>query len=113
MLGREVSPEEQNRLKAGETVYMTGLLDKAGQPFNAYVKPNFEQNKFDFLKWNPDKSKSKEITPDNASKTQVAVNSEGKTNEATKNVKEPLTQGQSEPTDQQEQQEQRRKGIKM
>lgn len=113
MLGREVSPEEQNRLKAGETVYMTGLLDKAGQPFNAYVKPNFEQNKFDFLKWNPDKSKSKEVTPDNASKTQVAVNSEGKTNEATKNVKEPLTQGQSEPTAQQEQQEQRRKGIKM
>lgn len=110
LLGREVSPEEQNRLKAGETVYMTGLLDKAGQPFNAYVKPNFEQNKFDFLKWNPDKSQTKEITPDNASKTQVAVNSEGKTNEATKNVKEPLTQGQTEPT---QQQEQRRKGIKM
>ena len=82
---------------------MTGLLDKEGKPFNAYVKPNYEKNKFDFLKWNPDKSKAKEITPDNASKTQVAVNSEGKTNEATKNVKEPLQQGQVQPTEKQEQ----------
>lgn len=113
LLGREVSVEEQNRLKAGETVYMTGLLDKAGQPFNAYVKPNFEQNKFDFLKWNPAKSRTKELTPDNASKIQVAVNSDGKTNEATRNVKEPLTQEQTKPTQEQEQQEQRRKGIKM
>lgn len=103
LLGREVSPEEQVRLKSGAAVYMTGLLDKEGKPFNAYVKPNYEKNKFDFLKWNPDKSKAKEITPDNASKTQVAVNSEGKTNEATKNVKEPLQQGQVQPTEKQEQ----------
>lgn len=47
----------------------------------------------DFLKWNPDKSQAKEVTPDNASRTQVAVNSEGKTNEATKHVKEPAQAG--------------------
>lgn len=116
MLGRDISPEEQAKLKAGQTVYMTGLIDKKGEPFNAYVRPNFEQNKFDFLKWNPDKSQTKEVIPDSASRTQVAVNSEGKTNEATKHVKEPLKQGQTEPTAQQEQKEEekkRSKGMKM
>ena len=116
MLGRDISPEEQAKLKAGQTVYMTGLIDKKGEPFNAYVRPNFEKNKFDFLKWNPDKSQAKEVTPDNASRTQVAVNSEGKTNEATKHVKEPLKQGQTEPTARQEQKEEekkRSKGMKM
>ena len=95
---------------------MTGLIDKKGESFNAYVRPNFEKNKFDFLKWNPDKSQAKEVTPDNASRTQVAVNSEGKTNEATKHVKEPLKQGQTEPTALQEQKEEekkRSKGMKM
>ena len=112
MLGRDISPEEQAKLKAGQTVYMTGLIDKKGEPFNAYVRPNFEKNKFDFLKWNPDKSQAKEVTPDNASRTQVAVNSEGKTNEATKHVKEPLKQGQTEPTAQQEQKEEEKKRSK-
>ena len=40
----------------------------------------------------------------------------GKTNEATKHVKEPLKQGQTEPTTQQEQKEEekkRSKGMKM
>lgn len=35
----------------------------------------------------------------NESRTQVAVNSEGKTNEATKNLKEPLRKGQTAPKD--------------
>lgn len=117
LLGREVSPEEQAALKAGKTVYMTGLIDKAGKPFNAYVKPNYEKGKFDFLRWNPDKAQK--VTPDNASKTQVAVNSEGKTNEATKRVKEPLQKGQTQPTEKQEQKQQQEetakksKGMKM
>ena len=37
------------------------------------------------------------ITPAEESKTQVAVNSQGKTNEATKGLKEPLEQGQTQP----------------
>ena len=116
LLGREVSPEEQAKLKEGGTVYMEGLKDRQGQPFNAYVRANFEKDKFDFFKWNPDKSQTKEVVPDNASKTQVAVNSEGKTNEATKHVKEPLKEGQKQPTagQKEEKQEQKRsKGMKM
>lgn len=30
MLGRDISPEEQAKLKAGQTVYMTGFIDKKG-----------------------------------------------------------------------------------
>ena len=77
------------------------MVDKQGQEYNAYVKINRDQEKLDFFKWNPDKSKAKEVTPDNASKTQVAVNSEGKTSEATKKVDEPLKKGQSMLTDKQ------------
>ncbi len=111
ILGRDISPEEEVQLKAGEVVYMTGLTDQNGKTFNAYVRANFERGKFDFMRWNP--NKSKKITPDNASKTQVAVNTEGKTNEATKNVKEPLKQQQVEPTEQQQNQSQQRsRGLK-
>ena len=41
---------------------------------------------------------SQKVTPAAESKTQVAVNNEGKTNEATKYTKEPLKQGQTQPT---------------
>jgi hypothetical protein len=79
------------------------MKDKEGQEFNAYVKINDEKSKLDFYKWNPDKAQIKgaEVTPDQNSKTQVAVNSEGKTNEATKHVKEPLAKEQVNPTEQQ------------
>lgn len=51
------------------------------------------------------------MKPDNGSATQVAVNSQGKTNEATKHVNEPLKHEQTEPN--QEQRQQNPKGIKM
>ena len=49
----------------------------------------------------------------------MAVNSEGKTNEATKNMKEPLRKGQTAPKDTAQQQQQEKpqkknnKGMKM
>lgn len=42
-------------------------------------------------------------------KAQVAVNNDGKTNEATKNVKEPLKTGQTQPTAAQKQDESKQK----
>jgi hypothetical protein len=65
-----------------------------------------KKTKLDFYKWNHDKSK--EISPDNASKTQVAVNSEGKTNEATKSVDEPLKKGQTQPTENQSEKQEKK-----
>ncbi|QGY45752.1 DUF3945 domain-containing protein [Maribellus comscasis] len=103
LLGKELTEEQQQKLEKRETIYVTGMYDKEGQEFNAYIKINDEKSKLDFYKWNPDKAQTKgaEVTPDKNSKTQVAVNSEGKTNEATKDVKEPLNKEQVNPTEQQ------------
>ena len=82
------------------------VKDGKYQPFNAYVKINHEQEKLDFYKYNPDKAKRRgaETTPASESTAQVAVNSEGKTNEATKKVNEPLKQGQNQPSEDQHRQ---------
>ncbi len=103
LLGKELTDEQQQKLEKKETIYVAGMKDKEGQEFNAYVKINDEKSKLDFYKWNPAKAQTKgaEVTPDQNSKTQVAVNSEGKTNEATKHVKEPLAKEQVNPTEQQ------------
>ena len=103
LAGVELSDKQQADLRADKTIYVKGLKDKEGQEYNAYVKVNHEKGKLDFYKFNPDKAKekAKEITPANEHKTQVAVNSEGKTNEATKHTKEPLKPGQATPTGEQ------------
>ena len=103
LLGKELTDEQQLKLEKRESIYVASMKDKEGQEFNAYVKINYEKSKLDFYKWNPDKAQTKgaEVIPDQNSKTQVAVNSEGKTNEATKHVKEPLAKEQVNPTEQQ------------
>jgi hypothetical protein len=115
LLGVELTEKQQEYLKAGQATYIRGMLkDDKGEPFNAWVKPNPEKMKFDFFKWNPDKAKKQgaEVKPAEESKTQVSVNNDGKTNEATKNVKEPLKQGQQKPTESQFKQEARRPAAK-
>lgn len=97
LLGADLSEQQQKELKEHKTIYVAAMTAKKGELFNTYIKVNTEKEKLDFFKWNSDKMKKQgaEVTPDNSSKTQVAVNSEGKTNEAAKNVKEPLKQGQT------------------
>jgi len=116
ILGADLTEKQKDTLKAGKTIYVSGMKDKEGQDFNAYIKVNVEKNKLDFFKFNPDRAKKQgaEVTPDNTHKTQVAVNSDGKTNEATKNVKEPLKQGQTNPDEKQEEKQLKKKtGVKM
>jgi hypothetical protein len=106
LLGVDLTKEQQDKLRDNKTVYVQGMLkDAKGEPFNAYVKVNHEKGKLDFLKWNPDKAKKQgaDVKVAEGNKTQVAVNSQGKTNEATKHSKEPLKQGQQKPTENQEQ----------
>lgn len=111
LAGVELSDKQQADLRADKTIYVKGLKDKEGQEYNAYVKVNHENGKLDFYKFNPDKAKekAKEITPANEHKTQVAVNSEGKTNEATKHTKEPLKPGQATPTGEQKKKREEKK----
>lgn len=116
LLGVELSEKQQETLRADKVIYVQGMVkDGQDQPFNAYVRVNHEKGKLDFLRYNPEKAKKQgaEVTPANESKTQVAVNTEGKTNEATKNLKEPLKKGQTQPTGNQRKQVNKSKGVRV
>ena len=121
LCGLELSDKQREALDDGRTLYLKNMVDKEGQPFNAYVKMDKEQNRPRFYKWNPDKKqetgKEKVVAVAEEHKTQVAVNNQGKTNEATKNVNEPLKSGQTQPTADQKQKQdekkQQRRGRKM
>lgn len=109
LLGAELTAEHKAGLEQNMWVYIEGMTDKKGQKFNAYVRPNHEKVKFDFSRKRPEQSQIYEVKPDNASMTQVAVNSEGKTNEATKHIGEPLRQGQTSPANSEQQRERQNK----
>ena len=121
LCGLELSDKQREALDGGRTLYLKNMVDKEGQPFNAYVKMDKEQNRPRFYKWNPDKKqetgKEKVVAVAEEHKTQVAVNNQGKTNEATKNVNEPLKSGQTQPTaaqkQKQDEKKQQRRGRKM
>ena len=73
------------------TQQVAGVKDEKGVEFNGHVQPGAQGK-------SPDKVQPKDVTPAAESRTQVAVNTEGKTNEATKQTQEPLKQGQDKPT---------------
>lgn len=81
--GKELSDEQYDKFKAGQTIYIDGLLDKKDQPYQGYITLNNDTGKIDFSFKNPNKIKE-QAQPTESHKTQTAVNSEGKTNEATK-----------------------------
>ena len=116
LCGLELSDKQREALDGGRTLYLKNMVDKEGNSFNAYVRMDKEQNRPRFFKWNPDKSQStgKEKVEAVAEehKTQVAVNNHGKTNEATKDVKEPLKTGQTQPTAEQKQKQDENKQKK-
>ena len=121
LCGLELSEKQREALDSGRTLYLKNMVDKEGQPFNAYVKMDKGQNRPRFYKWNPDKKqetgKEKVVAVAEEHKTQIAVNNQGKTNEATKNVNEPLKSGQTQPTatqkQKQDEKKQQRRGRKM
>ena len=119
LCGLTLSDKQRESLNAGSTLYLKNMVDKEGNLFNAYVRMDKEQNRPRFYKWNPDKKqeagKEKVVAVAEEHKTQVAVNNHGKTNEATKDLKEPLKSQQTQPTEaQQAKQEQKAKrGRKM
>ncbi|WP_313002824.1 DUF3945 domain-containing protein [Chryseobacterium gleum] len=96
--GKNLDDDQYERLKTGQTIYIDGLLDKKSQPYQGYITLNKENGKIDFSFQNPDKIQQK-AKPTHEHATQTAVNSEGKTNEATKHLKEPLQKGQQTPKD--------------
>ncbi len=108
--GVPISEKQQDALRNNQPIYVKGMVkDGKGEPFNAWIVPNHEKQKFDFFKWKP---KIAQVIPAEESKKQVAVNTHGKTDEATKHVKEPLKQGQQKPTENQDKQQKQGRGAK-
>ena len=100
---------------AGKVVVLANAKDDKGQPCTKYLKFDREKGRPLTYSENPDLAQT--VAPSNESRTQLAVNNEGKTNEATKHVKEPLQQGQTAPKDDTQKQQQEKpkksKGMKV
>lgn len=99
------SDEQHKQLTEGKTIFVSDFKDGKGQPYKGYVALNKETGEYDFSFRNPNALKNK-AQPAEAHKTQVAVNSEGKTNEATKNIRESLKPEQQKPKNTRQQQRQ-------
>lgn len=106
--GKELDDEQYNKFKAGQTIYVE-LKDKKDQPYKGYITFDKDTGKTNFEF--PGQYKAR-VEPAESHKTQTAVNSEGKTNEATKNVKEPLKSGQQRPKNEKQQEQQDDKPAK-
>ena len=101
---------------AGKAVKLENVTDKQGFHATMYIKFNPEKGRPYRYDTNPDNAQ--QVAPSNESRTQVAVNNEGKTNEATKELKEPLQKGQTAPKNENQQRQQDKpkknnKGMKM
>ena len=102
--GVEFTDQQKRDYLEGKTIKLDGVPDKQGVPSTMYLKFSPDKGRPLTYTNNPDKAVTQ--TPASESQTQVAVNSEGKTNEQTKGVKEPLKQGQTAPKDTKQQEEQ-------
>ena len=93
--GVEFSDQQKADYAAGKTIKVDGVPDAKGVPSTIYIR--FNPDKQRPYTYSSDPDNAKVITPAEESKTQVAVNSQGKTNEATKGLKDPLEKGQTQP----------------
>ncbi|MDD2953430.1 MAG: DUF4099 domain-containing protein [Parabacteroides sp.] len=114
--GVPFTEQQKTDYVAGSTVKLENIPDEKGNKATLYIRFNREKGRPYHYDKNPDTAQK--VAPSNESRTQVAVNNEGKTNEATKNLKEPLKQGQTAPKDatqkqQQENPQKRNKGMKV
>ncbi len=101
---------------AGKAIRLENVTDKQGFHALMYIKFSPERGRPLRYETNPDTAQ--QVAPANESRTQVAVNNEGKTNEATKNLKDPLQKGQTAPKDdaqrqQQEKPQKKSKGMRV
>ena len=104
---KELTEQQKDDYVAGKTIEIKEVPNKNGSgTYTAYVKFDFNKMQPRSYRNNPDLKQAKEQIPTNENKTQVAVNEQGKTNEATKHTKEPLKPGQSAPKNEKQQKEQ-------
>ena len=104
---KELTEQQKDDYVAGKTIEIKEVPNKNGSgTYTAYVKFYFDKMQPRSYRNNPDLKQAKEQIPTNENKVQVAVNEQGKTHEATKHTKEPLSPGQSAPKNEKQQKEQ-------
>lgn len=106
---QQLTEKSRMELEAGGTVKVSGLIDKKGKQYQGYItwKPG-EKPQFMFPKEYKTALEEGRVKPAVENEVQVAVNSEGKTVEAAKNLKEALQSAQQKPTGEQQQQQDRK-----
>ena len=110
---KELTEQQKDDYVAGKTIEIKEVPNKNGSgTYTAYVKFDFDKMQPRSYRNNPDLKQAKEQIPTNESKVQVAVNEQGKTHEATKHTKDPLSPGQSAPKNEKQQKEQNAEGQK-
>jgi hypothetical protein len=104
---KELTEQQKDDYVAGKTIEIKEVPNKNGSgTYTAYVKFDFDKMQPRSYRNNPDLKQAKEQFPTNENKVQVAVNEKGKTHEATKHTKDPLSPGQSAPKNEKQQKEQ-------
>ena len=104
---KELTEQQKDDYVAGKTIEIKEVPNKNGSgTYTAYVKFDFDKMQPRSYRNNPDLKQPKEQIPTNENKVQVAVNEQGKTHEATKHTKDPLSPGQSAPKNEKQQKEQ-------
>ena len=104
---KELTEQQKDDYVAGKTIEIKEVPNKNGSgTYTAYVKFDFDKMQPCSYRNNPDLKQAKEQIPTNENKVQVAVNEQGKTHEATKHTKDPLSPGQSAPKNEKQQKEQ-------
>lgn len=101
---------------AGKAIRLENVTDKQG--FHALMYIKFSPDRGRPLRYETNPDTAQQVAPANESRTQAAVNNEGKTNEATKNLKDPLQKGQTAPKNdaqrqQQEKPQKKNKGMRV
>ena len=110
---KELTEQQKDDYVAGKTIEIKEVPNKNGSgTYTAYVKFDFDKMQPRSYRNNPDLTQAKEQIPTNENKVQVAVNEQGKTHEATKHTKDPLSPGQSAPKNEKQQKEQNAEGQK-
>ena len=106
--GIPLSEQQKNDYAEGRVAELTNRLDDKGNPCTVYLWFNPEKQRPNTSLNDPRVKVAEE------SKVQVAVNNDGKTNEATSKVAEPLQKYQTAPKNEEQAKQQRKpKGPKM
>lgn len=111
---QKLTEKARLELESGGTVKVTGLVDKKGKLYHGYITWSPDTGKTNFMFPKDYKAAMEEgrAKPAIENEVQVAVNSQGKTTEATKSLQEALQSEQTKPTGEQKQRQDRKQEQK-